>query len=317
MVVPGNISREHVLRAIGEIDRHGFSRRKKARVWFLVFGGRRYPVKYVVSLANRFVNGVPLDSSSFTSLEAVAYLRRLGFRVIRIGSEEFFGLDEFDRLMYGVFEKFGSILKERFEAVVRGRSELEGVYLESEDTIRYVMFYALTTVGGVSPLDIYLEFPHESVPKKRYAKLDTFIASRDDRPALAFEMKLKTRLPGGRNLPKSQIAGSAFADILRLAVFKPGEYVRRYFVYVVDDEMIKYYDNVANRLGDFFRLGLGSSFKLTREYLLSRPKTTVREISSVMGEPGGWPEPLIVCRYKSDLRLGDYGIAIRIYEVKV
>ncbi len=343
MVIPRNITREHVLKAINEINMKGVDERRESRVWFLVYNDRKYPPKYVISLANKYVNGEPLSFSDFTAHDAVAYLRRLGFKIIRVAPEkqeehymlgvtreglnqnstaslqietETYEPSEFDREMYRVFEKFASLLKERFEAIVKGCSELSKMYQESEDTIRYMMFYSLTSVSRISPLDFYLEYPHEEVPEKKYAKLDTYIAPGEHRPALAFEMKFKTRLPSWRNLPKTQVAGSAFADILRLAIFKPKENVKRYFVYVVDNEIITYYNNPANKLAGFFNLGLNKGFKLTRKHLLTRPGTTVKVIREIMGDPNNWPEPTIICRYKENFRLRGNEIAIRIYEVR-
>ena len=192
------------------------------------------------------------------------------------------------------------------------------MYQESEDSIRYLLFHALTHTGKIDPIDVYLEYPHERVPNRRYAKLDTYVAPRDGRPALAFEIKFKTRRAKGRSPPRTQTAGKAFADILRLAIFRPNEHIKRYFVYIVDDAMKTYYNNPANNLAEFFNLKLNWGFKITRKYLLSRPKTFVKSIRSVMGEPDWWPEPVIICRYRDTLQLMEnINVAVRVYEIKV
>ena len=77
MVIPSNISREHVLEAINEIDRNGVREGRESRVWFLIYNGRKYPPKYVISLANKYINGKPLNPLDFTAHEAVAYLKKL------------------------------------------------------------------------------------------------------------------------------------------------------------------------------------------------------------------------------------------------
>ena len=56
MAIPRNITREHVLRALREID----ERRRKgepdreSRKWFLLHNGKRYPPKHAISLANKY-----------------------------------------------------------------------------------------------------------------------------------------------------------------------------------------------------------------------------------------------------------------------
>ncbi|WP_175059859.1 hypothetical protein [Thermococcus sp. 2319x1] len=339
MPIPKNISQEHVLRAIEEIDRKGILGKFKAINTFLVYNGRVYPPKYVITLANKYANGEFLDPAEFNTHEAVKYLRRLGFRIAKITPETGgdsggnitelpipqFSPDEFDKKMYSVFERFASLVEERLKAIVEGRSELEEIYQESEDAIRYMMFHALTTVGGVNPINVYLEYPHPEVPNRNYAKLDTFVAAKENRPALAFEMKFKTRIPSRNNIPRSQIAGSAFADLLRLASFrvKSNEKTKRYFVYVVDDEMIGYYRNPRNCLEEFFDLETNKGFKLTKDYIFFKNKTKtekrakwlIRGVESSMGEPTNWPEPTVICRFRRDLDFGNKEMAIRIYEI--
>jgi len=344
MPISKNISQEHVLKAIEEIDKNGVSGKFKGKSYSLIYNGKRYPPKYVVSLANKYANGEFLDPAEFNTHAAVRYLRRLGFRVAKITPETGedsteggsgsniielpilqFPPNEFDKKMYSVFERFASLVEERLRAIVEKCSELEKIHQESEDTIRYMMFHALTTVGGIDPLDVYLEYPHPEVPNRKYAKLDTFVAAKENRPALAFEMKFKTKIPSRNNIPRSQIAGSAFADLLRLASFrvKSSEKTKRYFVYVVDDEMIGYYRNPRNCLEEFFDLETNKGFKLTKDYILFKNKTKtekrakwlIRGVESSMGEPTNWPEPTVICRFRRDFDFGSNRIVIRIYEV--
>ncbi len=342
MTIPKNILREHVLKAIKEIDERGVEKGRESKTWILVYNGQEYPTKYVISLANKYANGEPLDSPLFTTQQARRYLKKLGFKVIKIAENKadnetiandrelnrdtverkintnLYRADEVDKFLYKVFEKFASLLKRRFNLITKGGSYIKGLYQESEDSIRYLLFHTLTYTGKIDPIDIYLEYPHERVPNKKYAKLDTYVIPRDGRPALAFEIKFKTRRTNGRSPPKTQTAGKAFADILRLAIFKPNECIKRYFVYVVDDAMIIYYRNKNNNLIEFFDLELNRGFKLTREYLLSRSETFVKSIRSVMGEPDDWPEPIVICRYRDNLQLmGDINVAVRIYEIKI
>ena len=75
--------REHVLKALKEINERGVPEDRVSKTWFLLYEGRRYPPKYVISLANKYANEYELPPSKFTPQEAASYLRRLGFKVIR------------------------------------------------------------------------------------------------------------------------------------------------------------------------------------------------------------------------------------------
>jgi len=85
--IPRNITREHVLQALKEIDEKGVPEGKASRTWFLLYGEKRYPPKYVISLANKYANGYELSSSEFITRESVSYLSRLGFEVVKRAEE--------------------------------------------------------------------------------------------------------------------------------------------------------------------------------------------------------------------------------------
>ncbi|AMM54973.1 hypothetical protein [Pyrococcus kukulkanii] len=344
MPVPRNISREDVIKALEEVKANGVPSQYKSVTYFLVYEGKYYPPKYIISLANKYANGEFLSPAEFNTHEAVRHLKRLGFKIVvkeptgknvdtnipktsadvrtLVDTIEF-PPEKFDIEIYRAFEKFASLIEERIKAIAEKRSEANYLYEESEDTVRYMMFYALTITADIDPLTIYLEYPHQNIPHVKYAKIDTYIAPANNRPALAFEMKFKTKIPSERNIPRSQVAGSAFADILRLALFKPNEDIKRYFVYLVDQEMIRYYRNPQNKLMEFFDLEINKGFKLTRDYILfrdkkkteKRAKWLINEVMKSIGEPQYWPEPTVICRFREDINVNGDSLAIRIYEV--
>ncbi len=83
--VPENISREDCLKAIAEIDAEGVPDRAPSTVYDLEHGGKRYPPKVVVSIANRFANGEVLDRSKFrggVNTEAYNLLKSNGFEIV-------------------------------------------------------------------------------------------------------------------------------------------------------------------------------------------------------------------------------------------
>ena len=89
-----DITREHVLKALEEIDRNGIPSDARSTTYDLIEGQHRYPPKLVLSLASKHASGVEFDRSLFTGGEAspaFALLRKLNFR---IGRRDFIAKDE-------------------------------------------------------------------------------------------------------------------------------------------------------------------------------------------------------------------------------
>lgn len=81
-MIPRNIIREHVIKALEEIDASTIPPDRESTKFALVFEGRLYPPKYVISSANKFVNGEELNPSAFSGgQETNNFLRRLGFDI--------------------------------------------------------------------------------------------------------------------------------------------------------------------------------------------------------------------------------------------
>jgi hypothetical protein len=87
-MIPKNISREHVLAAIAEIDRDGVRNRRKEAKYRLLHQGKPYPPKYVVSLAAKYAIGQELPWDSFYGgAETNGFLEGLGFKIEPCNSE--------------------------------------------------------------------------------------------------------------------------------------------------------------------------------------------------------------------------------------
>lgn len=81
-MIPKNIKREHVLRAIDLIDKFGVPKGRLSKKFYLIYKGKKYPPKYVISLANEFANGYKLSPKEFSGgRETNTFLRRLGFKI--------------------------------------------------------------------------------------------------------------------------------------------------------------------------------------------------------------------------------------------
>jgi hypothetical protein len=77
------ITRETILMAIREIDRDGVPNARRGRRFELVFDGKRYPPKYVVSIAHRFATGRELGPDEHSGgSQTNELLRAFGFEVV-------------------------------------------------------------------------------------------------------------------------------------------------------------------------------------------------------------------------------------------
>ena len=82
--IPREIKAEHVHAAIAEIERNGVPPSRQSTRYHLMYHGRRYPPKYVVSLAARHATGQALPSNQFSGgSETNEFLRDLGFDIAR------------------------------------------------------------------------------------------------------------------------------------------------------------------------------------------------------------------------------------------
>lgn len=82
-MIPQNITRANILRAIEEIKNSGYPEKNESRRYDLEYEDTRYPPKVVISVANKFANGKLLDFSEFSGGEQFAnkFLVDLGFDI--------------------------------------------------------------------------------------------------------------------------------------------------------------------------------------------------------------------------------------------
>ncbi|WP_277099332.1 MrcB family domain-containing protein [Coprobacter secundus] len=64
--LPTNIRAEHIIRAIQKIEDEGVPAQAHSSTYDLLYKGKRFPPKLVLSYANIFANGVKLDRNSFS-----------------------------------------------------------------------------------------------------------------------------------------------------------------------------------------------------------------------------------------------------------
>jgi len=65
-MIPKNIKKEDLLKAISKIDKEGIPKDGASQYYDVVYNGKTYPPKIIVSYANIFANGTELDRNSFS-----------------------------------------------------------------------------------------------------------------------------------------------------------------------------------------------------------------------------------------------------------
>jgi len=192
---------------------------------------------------------------------------------------------------------FYSLLKERFD---------NNVYT-TERNVTYTFFATMVMFGYYKPHEILLEYRHPNI--KGYKKIDTFIQPNDKKNGLVMECKYDREMPSGHNGPRPQKAGKIFNDFFRLASFTNDVNVRKWLIYLTDEEMVNYYNNVNNKLNDFFNLATGTILIIDDEYLKNKSQTFNGGIDT-----NGISEINIRCVFQNDLPNNH---KIKIYEVEI
>lgn len=78
-MIPKNITKEHVILAIEDIENNGLRNPLgKSSVYDLAYNGKKYPPKHTVIVANEYANGELLHPTSLTTDGAQRFLRNLG-----------------------------------------------------------------------------------------------------------------------------------------------------------------------------------------------------------------------------------------------
>ncbi len=84
-MIPKNIDREHILKAIEEVKKTGIPERRGPKKFLVEFNGVYYPPKYIISLANKYANGEELNPSEFSGgTESNDFLRGFGFKIVGV-----------------------------------------------------------------------------------------------------------------------------------------------------------------------------------------------------------------------------------------
>jgi hypothetical protein len=89
MAIPKNITKEHVLMAVSQIEPPEIPNNRRSYHYFLLHEGKEYPPKFVLGEANKYANGEELKSTTFNAIEAKDFLIKKGFKIIEKGDSFF------------------------------------------------------------------------------------------------------------------------------------------------------------------------------------------------------------------------------------
>lgn len=172
-------------------------------------------------------------------------------------------------LKNSTFQTFSDLLDERFRRKV----------YTTEDSIRYTFYAALLSTTELKPIDLILEYDHGGI---QGAKIDTVVCGSNGSPAIAVEFKYDRSNPGGSNQNRTQRAAAVMNDIFRLVKFPSSPVTDKYFIYITDSEMAKYFRKVTNRLQDIFDLTGPAQFPITASRFQSLSPTFTTHIADLV-----------------------------------
>jgi 5-methylcytosine-specific restriction enzyme A len=88
-LIPKNLNQKDIFKAIKEIDEKGVPLNRHSTGWDVLYDGKHYPPKYLISIANKFANGKELRPAEFSGgPEANQFLVSLGFEIVKGGTPD-------------------------------------------------------------------------------------------------------------------------------------------------------------------------------------------------------------------------------------
>ena len=81
-MIPSEIRREHIEAAMDELDHTGIPPERLSRKFYVLRNEKRYPPKYVISIASRMAGSTELKPRQFHGgAETNKFLQRLGYKI--------------------------------------------------------------------------------------------------------------------------------------------------------------------------------------------------------------------------------------------
>ena len=183
------ITREHVLQALAEIDLEGVPADAASSTYDLIYGVRRYPPKLVLSLANKYAFGEELDRSTFSGgadTQAFKVLQKLGFHIER---KDF--VEELLRRFIAQADAATDLAVQGYPASYRGLALRVSMGKGSFAKVPWISFlgFGQQTQKGIYPGFLYF--------KSKKVLLLTYGVSDTERASASWEVKAGTQTVDG------------------------------------------------------------------------------------------------------------------------
>lgn len=102
MAFPTNITKDDLLKAIDKIEKEGYNHHAESLYYDVIFNGKTYPPKLVVSYANLFANGEVLDRNSFAGgkdTPCFNLLKENGFQITQKANPNMSFFDQIEKFL--------------------------------------------------------------------------------------------------------------------------------------------------------------------------------------------------------------------------
>ncbi|MBQ9485459.1 MAG: hypothetical protein IJU83_01330 [Clostridia bacterium] len=165
---------------------------------------------------------------------------------------------------------------------------LVGPHLVTECLIRYRFIKAHSAKAEIEvPYRVLPIKPTKNYLDSKRARVDLYYGNPED---AVFEFKYHRRTKYSDNCTATKM-GSVFRDLNRLSIIDKNE---KYFIYVFDDNMKNYYENIKQKI-DIFKI---SKVKIGNTYTINTATDTVITLQSIREEAFSGFNPTIVTGFK-------------------
>jgi 5-methylcytosine-specific restriction protein B len=230
-VIPENITKEHLLKAIEEIDKEGVPVGRQSWMYDLNYKDKLYPPKVIISFANKYANGEELDHTSFKGgLKTPGFelLKKAGFQIVKKSVEN--NIDYFDQLKLFLDQSKTSNLKTKHYQKRYGELKLKVSFGQGVSArIPWISFLLEpnTTSNGIYP--VYLLYKKQNILILAYGISET------EAPIITWDILQKKTISDYFKEKKLE---------------KPERYGDSYLFKVYDDLENLNRDTINNDLGD-------------------------------------------------------------------
>ena len=235
-MIPDNITKEHIEKAIEEIDKDGVRKGRHSSTYDLIYNDKPYPPKLILSIANRYANNEELDPNNFgggKGTEAFQFLENKGFIIVeKQESNQYELIREFISGLKGGKIKAANSIKSLITAnnFVNNIKVLDQIFFNNKlkninasnylDTIAFLKHKHQITSGNYNDFNIW------SASKTHLNKINANLIVQHD------ALNSKVGFPdNGNGLYKSFLGEKNFLKFVKNIFEKDSASIKNYWLY--------------------------------------------------------------------------------------